>query len=831
MSDEQPQAPTHVEPSLSADQIDSEAVAVQEFTEQPEPQARLRFAWQIPLLLVSVGLIGLGLWELRTPAVPADDPAALLAAATEQMDAGQYEQARQLQQQASMLIDPEDASLRSELLVGRADLEARRPFGRRDHARILKHYDLALELGRELEVEQHARRAAALAGTGAHEEAYAILLDGVGADSLERIRARVLETLVEQALQGRSDVGATLAPALDRYAAEPGRALERSAWAALASARIRLAAGDHEVGIDALQRSMRRLDVSESAPLGGDWKARMYSVYGLFWLELGDRDAARGPLEVALEELVIGDEDRRKAAAGLAWIDFADGQHDAAIERFDEIIASNPEVSTMEQVRLWRAEAHAALGAYDVASRDYMILLDRFTQVGDHFARRLLESVGDRVRELLAVADPGRAVLFAELVVDTDIFGFNEELLVFAAGAHRTLGETILRSHADGEDLMSIPAGVVPEQDRRLASTHFRRAGELFELVANHHRADPDDRRVWVRMQRAAAESYDLGADPSRTLEAYRLYLQSTTAEDLERAHVAYRYARVLHASGRFQDALEAYDDLVRTHESMPDAANKARVDAARCLMVLGRVQEARARLESIVSGQVGGLYPDSIGFREAKFLLGRLYSTAGDWTNAIGTLNEVLRRYSDDPQVPEAAFLLAHAHRESSGVLDEELLDGSLTPSRRRHLDERRAAHLREAGAAYARVVDAYTGREAGSLEPVEFERLRDAAVARADCAFRLGLDEEAVVLYEALERRYRKEAISLGALIRLVEIWDRLGNAGMADKAHRQAELRLRQLPESAFAFPDSNFDRESWRVWIERRPLRGMRVEAGE
>ena len=149
----------------------------------------------------------------------------------------------------------------------------------------------------------------------------------------------------------------------------------------------------------------------------------------------------------------------------------------------------------------------------------------------------------------------------------------------------------------------------------------------------------------------------------------------------------------------------------------------------------------------------------------------------------------------------------------------------------RRRALLEQKSAHLDGAAEAYAGVVALYADREPSLLDAIERERLQDAMTGQAESVFRLERYELAVPLYEAIERRYRKHAASLDALIRLVEIWDRLGEERMAAKVHRQAELRLIQLPESAFEFPESRFDREAWELWLKRRPLRGMQVGLGE
>ncbi|MDG2031666.1 MAG: tetratricopeptide repeat protein [Phycisphaerales bacterium] len=829
MPDDRPQTPNEAEKSLSSDAVEQESMAVP----TPTQEARAfswRSAWQLPLLVVSVGLIGAGIWFHRNGSIR-PDPGGMLASASHHMLEGRYSEAEQLHDEAATLIGVDDDLLNSELHVGRADLEARRPPSERDDQGILDSYDAAMALGRELEAEQRARRAGALAALGQYEPAFDELLGEVGDTSLERVRYRIMNGLVGNDEAGDPDLVSVMAPALDQYAAVAGRNIEHAIWAALTSARMRLTVGDTTVGIEVMQRAMRRLDIDQDEDDGTDWKGRMYAVYGRLWLESGDRNAARGPLEIALVELPVGDEDRRRSEAALAWIEFAEGEHERAIRRFSEIIASNPEPSTLEQARLWRAEASSAIADFETAEADYRFLLERpFHQSGLH-ARRLLQSLGDRVREAMLRSEPERAITFAEMALQSGVFGFNEELLNHAAGAHRALGEKILKAHSDEVDLMLIPVDAVPEEQRREAASRFRRAGELYERLAVRFRGDISRRDVWVSAQRSTAECYDLGAHGMQAIRAYRDYLSSTTAEDLERAHVAFRYARVLHAAGRIQEALEAYDDLVSKHESMPDAANKARVDAARCLIALGRNQEARARLEAIVRGLPKGPFPDSIGFREAKFALGRLLTDIKDWSDAISTLSEILRRYPDDPRLQEAAFNLGYAHQQAASGLVREMEDPTITPSRRSFIRTRHAEHLDGAVDAYGQVIAVYDAQEKGTLDPLEQDRLRDAAIGQADCAFDLGNHQEAIDLYEQIERRYRKEATSLGALVRLVQIWDQLGNSQMADKAHRQAELRLAQLPESAFTFPESSFDRESWRIWIERRPMRGMRVGVGE
>jgi magnesium chelatase family protein len=127
-------------------------------------------------------------------------------------------------------------------------------------------------------------------------------------------------------------------------------------------------------------RAMRRIDArgdedADQLAVRSEWLGRMYGTLGRLWLALEDRDAARNALEVALQRLELGDEERRRAQAAMAWIEFADGNFDEAITRFEAVLAVNPSLMTQLEVKLWRAEAHAALGEHDLAEQDYTDVL------------------------------------------------------------------------------------------------------------------------------------------------------------------------------------------------------------------------------------------------------------------------------------------------------------------------------------------------------------------------------------------------------------------------------------------------------------------------
>ena len=106
----------------------------------------------------------------------------------------------------------------------------------------------------------------------------------------------------------------------------------------------------------------------------------------------------------------------------------------------------------------------------------------------------------------------------------------------------------------------------------------------------------------------------------------------------------------------------------------------------------------------------------------------------------------------------------------------------------------------------------------------------LRDSHLGRAHAAFDLGLLDDAIGLYEAVDRKYPEHAVSMIALIQIVNACDRLGDATRAETAHRRAQLRLAQLPDDAFLTGGGILARESWQTWLRNHPAGGARVAAG-
>jgi tetratricopeptide (TPR) repeat protein len=802
-----------------------------------------RSAWQIPVILASTVLILGGFFTLKNSQASQADPKALFEIVQQRIVEGRLDEARVMLAKAVRAADDTGTYDTNEgrILLAQADLESRQPERLRNDQRVLSSYEGAQASGMTLTPEQEARRASALAALGQYDAAFAGFESGHGLDAPGEVRQRLLRLLVTRAKAGEHELVPRLLRQLDEASAAPEVPLSDAAWSLFTAADLRLQLSETERdpalledGLDHLLRGMRRLDARlvdvDSELVRADWIGPLHSVLGRLWLASGEMDSARTALGVALETLPPGDSEHSRAEAGMAWLQMSERNFEEAIAGFDLVLARNPDPVVRLEVSLLRAEAHAAFGNHPGALADYQTVLAGLAGPDDPLGAKLASSLGDQVRAAVIEGRPQEAIQFSAVLDDSGRLDSDHDILEYSARAHRVLAASLFgHDKEDLEPLFSVAMDSISQEDRRTASLNFRRAGELYGRLAVRIIGLDGGAENWSRAQAASGRCFDLGADRERAVEAYLAYLEVTGSDDSRRAEIAYRYAKVLHSQLEFEPALEAYDELVEVHGSGVYSAS-ARVESARCLVALGRPQEARSRLEPIVTG-VAGIGPEAIEYQEARFALSRLLYEMGAGGAAISMIDATIRRYSDDPRVPNLAFLLGSAHEQAAEVMRTRHENTGLGALEREEALSGFTAHAESAAESFGLVIQALGEQSPDSLVSLDADMLRDAFVGRADAVFDLGRHELCIPMYEEIERRYRSEATSLDALVRLDECWSALGDDAKARKAHRRAELRLQQLPEEAFGFPASRFDRDSWQVWLERRPMRSIRAGVTE
>ena len=802
-------------------------------------------AWQLPVILLSTALIIAGFFALKANQTTSADPEALFALVQQRIVEGRLDDARVLLAKAVRAADVTGTHdvYEGPILLAQADLESRQPERMRNDQRVLSSYEGAQACGLSLTPEQEARRASALAALGQYDAAFAGFESGHGLETPAEVRQRLLRLLVARAKAGEQGLVPRLLRQLDHSSTAPDVSGADAAWSLFTAADLRLQLSETERdpalvndGLDHLLRGMRRLDArmvdseGDSELVRADWLGPLRSVLGRLWLAAGEMESARTALEVALESLPPGDSEHSRAEAGMAWLQMSERNFEEAIAGFDLVLARNPDPAVRLEVSLLRAEAHAAFGNQVGALEDYGTVLAGLDGPDDPLRSKLASSLGDQVRAAVIEVRPEDAIRFSDILEDTGRLDSDHDVLEYSARAHRVLAASLFgHDKEDLEPLFAVPMDSIGPDERRRASVHFRRAGELYARLAVRFIGLDEGSENWARAQAASGRCFDLGADRERAVEAYLEYLDVTGSDDSRRAEIAYRYAKVLHSQLEFEPALEAYDELVEVHGSGIYSAS-ARVESARCLVALDRPQEARSRLEPIVTG-VAGIGPEAIEYQEARFALSRLLYEMDAGSAAISMIDATIRRYSDDSRVPNLAFLLGCAHEQAAGVQRARQENTALGALEREEALDGFTSHTESAAESFGLVIQALGELPLDAIPSIDADMLRDAFVGRADAIFDLGRHELCVSMYEEIERRYRSEATSLDALVRLDECWSALGDDSKARKAHRRAELRLQQLPEEAFGFPASRFDRESWQVWLERRPMRTIRAGVTE
>ena len=111
--------------------------------------------------------------------------------------------------------------------------------------------------------------------------------------------------------------------------------------------------------------------------------------------------------------------------------------------------------------------------------------------------------------------------------------------------------------------------------------------------------------------------------------------------------------------------------------------------------------------------------------------------------------------------------------------------------------------------------------------LDGLSRDMQRESYMRRADCAFDMGDFEDAIALYEAVDRKYPEHPSSMVALIQIVNACDSLADATRAETAHRRAQLRLTQLSDESFFGGAGIMSRESWELWLRNHPPSRSRV----
>jgi tetratricopeptide (TPR) repeat protein len=826
----------------------------------------LRDFWQVPLLIAGVGGIAAAVWFARAHP-PKNDFDAALDQAAELMAKGDLAPAEYiLKQVIDLNLAKAPESIMPRFLAMKADLSALEMKGvdaptKAADLALIDAYDAAKSAGWTLTPEQVVVYSKSLVRTGRQQEAIAVVSAGASAEDAEAFRRQTRRTALEAFLdatksgaegaKGRASPEVMLAE-IDAFRADPGLSLEEAAWAAARAAEIRIAMGAFELAADKLLIDLSRIEGAEVArhdpthdpthdhpghesdhdsnqdsshaksdqgePDETELRGILAELYGLraeALRRMSRFNKAREEFEHAASIVRAGTPTAASIDIGLGRTLLELGDDDLAEKAFDRAVLAQHKGDLGHSARLGRAEARSNLGRFADAQVDFAALREAVAR-GDVTPERVVAMQSLLVEHGRNALVDGRlieALELAQLAIDLREKGrVIADAYVVAGTAAKAEADRILSGSDAGLE------GLSPE-NRVAVNGLLRRAGDMFVDFSGTPECRQATDNSYVQSLRNAAECYDIAGWHDLALARCELLLKALQPDDPDRGDVYLRIAAMREAEGEYGEAVVNYQSAIDVRREGSDYTARAVVPLARALDAGGRGDEAIASLQRVLAGDYG-LKPDAVEYFNALDLLARIQFRRERFTESAELLHEALVRCPDSKRVGELRFRLGEAYIGVARGARIESQTADATAAAKARFAQESKDRFTEARRIFDQAIQALEERGA-ELDGLARDMLREAHMRRADCAFDIGEFEDAIALYEAVDRKYPEHPASMVALIQIVNACDQLGERTRAETAHRRAQLRLAQLPDESFFGGSGILSRESWELWLRNHP----------
>ncbi len=801
--------------------------------------------WQVPALLMGLGLFALGVW-LVYPTSEVPDFEGVLRDADALVRAESAESLTQAQDKLELVraglelhppADPKELQdvrgrywqysgdvaylQQSQAQLVPVDTKTRR----KNLQLVLDHYDKAQSAGRELDGRSMRYKAFSLVSLDREKDAL-VVVDQLDPRQPEQ-RYGIVRDLIERRLdEGASDPIA-LEPLLTRFDRElrnetrdPQR-LEQQRWAVALRARGYLEVGDPKAAITYLSKEMQRL---RSAGLR-DASELMVLLAQAHQIDKEFEDAVR-QFRLAQSALSPGDPLNAEVLLGLGQIELAsggDGYLDRAYAPLDQVVQQYP---TSKPV----ADALKGLGYIEAMRDAYPAALDYFRrsvqrwidQSPDADRRRqpLVDTVLTQVDRAIEQARYDEALDL--LAVLRPFFGdkLPTEMLLQFAQIHEQIAEQRMQRAATMDPLTWQGPGDPPIQARKKAfqeaATHFAQSAENYlahSRRVNIANAEQHGSSLWQ-----AAVNFDKAQRWTQAIEVYDEFIQ-TRPVDGQQLQARHRLAGAYLAQGDAQVAIDLFNNLINEHPTSQWAYDSL-VPLARAYTAVNKPEEAIKTLREVVQGHPA-ITPDSKTYHDALLDLARTYYLAGDqdpagYARAIETLTEAIKRFGDGLEGPELRYMLADALRRSAYALNQKLADQLADRDRATILAERNQ-RLLDAQELFRQAREALEARHEMSLSQLERLYRQNAWFYEADSAYARGDYEVAIGRYQEAAERWSDTPSALAAMVQIVNAHCELGQFESARTWNNRALKMLDRIEDEAFKKPDMPMTAQHWRDWL--------------
>lgn len=789
-----------------------------------------REVWQVPLLLVGVAGIAIGIHRVATNVPKPDVSGPLEQAAKMIADDRSDEALSLLNERVFPAVDTGAVGLEQRrayhMLAARAIYLGQKRLGisiDENNQSIAREYLAAEHLGEKLDARDGYFLADTLVSLGRVDEAKSRADKLAEGDPGKRrlLYRRMIELAIEEGAGGRDRAAGMLASMLSDATLPP----EDRSWATARQAEALLAAGYAEDVITRLLRTLPRLAGTEGREV-----AELHLLLGRAYMQTGEEAEAARSLARAGQMLATGDGLRGELLGMEAEIDTREGRTQEARDKYVEIVETFSGSRTYLRALLGIGESEALLGRFDESLAAYRALaaaMESGERSGLVGRGEVIESLLRQHRVLMAGTparggepDPRTAIAFAELAETLAPEGkAPAEVYGALAASHRAIAAEMLPTRGESPDPAMEIAAMEPGA-RDEARGHLRRAG----MYANLHASSvADDAVAYANSIWDAADAYDLAGDRDEAVAALLEFTESFPS-DGRHAEGRFRLGTAYQARGEYEQGAEVFRSII-SDRSLRDVgvrvgpyADASYVPLAQCLLLDGKDDndaEAESLLLSVVDGSITGTRANV--YRDALVELAGLYERTGRWTRAIERYTEALERYPEDPRVALWRFRLADSCRRDAERI-RTVLREAMPDADRVELEGTLRDRLTLAMGEYEKAVAGIETKDARKRRALESLYLRNAVFYLGDCAYDLGMFDEAIRRYEQARERFPNDPASLVAMVQIVNAYVERGDWERARTANQRARRFYESLPESVWDDPNLPMTKRDWERWLE-------------
>ena len=752
---------------------------------RPSRLAAIAGLWQVPLLLLAVGLFAFAAYLFIDPhAGPSIDQK--FDAARGLLKAERPEAAINALNRivlAEKLDRDHDGAVH--LLLGQAlaALQQQKKISLRSyHEQIVEQTTMAESLGVKPTYDIERRLGESYEAMGRQAKALDHYRQAAAMDPTHalRLQRKVIELQLATGDVGPAD------QSLERYAADPELSDGERAWALCNRAKLMVDRGEYVRGRDLLDRA-----ATLDADAGTAGQVTYYRGYCA--AKTGDAAGAEALLRQARQQLRSDNPLDADAACLLGQLAADHNDPRTAASFFNEVVVNHPDSSLVPTALLGRGLARLATGqgADDRGQADLADVTRRAAAAepaSPTFNAAVVAGLSQGAATLSARGNPAAAL---ELLDD-------ERLLVtkHPADFYHQLS-AVFEQQADQLERPTPGDGKRASAEVAKKARDFRvNAGDA-SVAEAHALTLADDKGYGVALWRAV-DLYERAGDAPGAIDGLTLFATERPSDPLA-PKALLRLGQAYRSAGQLDKAIAAYQ---RAQFLYPNslAASQSAVPLAQAYLARGPADFGRA--EAVLRGVIEGnpiLTPEADEYRQALFELGRLYYRTDRYELAIARLTDWTTRYGDDERMGQALFLSADSYRKSAARL---AADPSATtrPADAAEVAAVRRGRLDEAKAGYDAVVTRY-----GAVPPkAEVDRVYDrlAHFYRADCLYDTGRYAEAIRQYDAAAFRYADDPASLAAYVQIVNAYYALGKPDEARAANERAKVLLNGIPAESFS-----------------------------